>query len=154
MPRQSAGILLYRFRDDEIEVLLARPGGPTWRNRDLGAWTIPKGEIEGDDDALSTAVRELKEEIGLVANGTPVPLGTITQKGGKKVHAFALNQDFDPAKLQSNTFQMEWPPRSGRMQEFPEVDIAEWFDLETARKKILERQDELIDRLLVVLGES
>jgi predicted NUDIX family NTP pyrophosphohydrolase len=153
MPKQSAGILLYRFREDEVEVLLIHPGGTLWKNRDLGAWSIPKGEIEPGDDPLSTAVRELDEEIGLkLGNEKFIELRPIRQKGGKLVHCFALNHDFDPSKLKSNTFTQEWPPRSGKFVAFPEVDRAEWFDPETAKTKINPAQADLIDQLLEKLG--
>src|ERR1043166_2750773 len=153
MPKQSAGILLYRFREDEVEVLLIHPGGTLWKNRDLGAGSIPKGEIEPGDDPLSTAVRELDEEIGLkLGNEKFIELRPIRQKGGKLVHCFALNTDFDPSKLKSNTFTQEWPPRSGKYVAFPEVDRAEWFDPETAKTKINPAQADLIDQLLEKLG--
>jgi predicted NUDIX family NTP pyrophosphohydrolase len=148
MPKQSAGILLYRFRDGEPEVLLVHPGGPFWKNKDAAAWSIPKGEIEPGDDALSTAMRELEEEIGLKANGKFTALRPIKQSGGKIVHCFALNHDFDPSKLESNSFMQEWPPHSGNQQEFPEIDRAEWFDPDTAKSKINLAQADLIDQLL------
>jgi predicted NUDIX family NTP pyrophosphohydrolase len=151
MPKQSSGILLYRFREGEIEVLLIHPGGPFWKNKDAAAWSIPKGEIEADDDPLETAVRELEEEIGLKAKGKFLPLISVRQAGGKLVHCFALNQDFDTSELKSNNFSLEWPPRSGKFQEFPEVDRAEWFDPETATKKIIPAQANLIDQLLEII---
>jgi predicted NUDIX family NTP pyrophosphohydrolase len=153
MRKSSAGVMLYRFRDGEIEVLLAHPGGPLWKNRDLGAWTIPKGVIEAGDEPLPTALRELEEETGLKPIGEPVSLGVVVQLGGKRVYGFALNQDFDPATLTSNTFKLEWPPRSGRLQDFPEIDRAEWFDPETAKVKIIEAQRQFVDRLLELLGD-
>jgi predicted NUDIX family NTP pyrophosphohydrolase len=154
MPKPSAGILLYRFNDGEPEVLLIHPGGPFWKNKDVGAWSIPKGQIEGGDEPLATAVRELEEEIGLkVAHGSNfITLRSIRQAGGKLVHCFALNHDFDPATLTSNTFKREWPPHSGKQAEFPEVDRAEWFDFDTAKEKIIPAQADLIDQLADHVG--
>ena len=154
MSKQSAGILMYRRSRGELEVLLAHPGGPFWKNRDTGAWTIPKGELDGDGDADVCARREFEEEIGSDPGLAFVSLGEIVQKGGKVVIAFAVEGDVDVAKLRSNTFDIEWPPRSGRRQSFPEVDRAEWFDIEFARTKILSGQMELLDRLLAIAGES
>ena len=146
----SAGIVLWRNVGGTIEVLLGHMGGPYWARRDAGAWTIPKGEYEPDEDPLVAARREFQEEVGV-----PVPvtefldLGEIRQSGGKRVRAWAarLTDRFDPATAVSNTFEMEWPPRSGRMQTFPELDRVDWFDLDTARTKIVTGQRELIDRL-------
>jgi predicted NUDIX family NTP pyrophosphohydrolase len=154
MPRPSAGILLYRFNDGEPEVLVLHPGGPFWRNKDLGAWSIPKGEIEPGHESLQTAIRELEEEIGLKVSHDSnfITLKPIRQSGGKLVNCFALNHDFDPATLKSNTFIREWPPGTGQQQEFPEVDRAEWFDLETARQKLIPAQAALIDQLIEKLG--
>jgi predicted NUDIX family NTP pyrophosphohydrolase len=148
--RRSAGILLYRSAGDGVEVLLIHPGGPFWKNKDLGAWSIPKGEIDEGEETRACALRELEEELGSPPPLEPadlVDLGAVRQKA-KVVEAWAAEADFDPATLASNTFSMEWPPRSGRLQEFPEADRAEWFDPETARRKILPAQAELIDRLL------
>jgi len=152
MPLPSAGILLYRIRGARLEVLLAHPGGPFWQRRDEGAWTIPKGELDAGEEPESTARREFLEELGAEAQGVLEPLGTIRQRGGKLVHAFALMSDFDVDALRSNPFEMEWPPRSGRMQSFPEVDRAAWFDAERARSMILESQRPLIDRLEAMLA--
>jgi predicted NUDIX family NTP pyrophosphohydrolase len=159
--RTSAGILLYRRHGDRLEVLLAHPGGPLFAQRDEGAWTIPKGEVEeGDDSApdderlLATALREMREETGIEARGPFVALGSITQKGGKVVHAWACAGDCDPASIRSNTFEMEWPPHSGRRQRFPEVDRAEFFAVAAAAAKIKPAQRELIDRLVLALGRS
>jgi predicted NUDIX family NTP pyrophosphohydrolase len=150
--RHSAGVLLFRRRGGEgVEFLLVHPGGPFWRRKDLGAWTIPKGQIEEEEEARACAVRELEEELGPAAELDPeqlIELGSIRQRAGKVVDAWAAEAEFDPATLDSNTFSMEWPPRSGSEQEFPEVDRAEWFDLEMARQKILPAQAELLDRLL------
>ena len=148
--KESAGILVYRRRSGRIEVLLVHPGGPFWKNKDAGAWTIPKGEIDPDEDALACALRELKEETGLVLDAPATPLPPVTQKGGKLVRAWAVEGDFDPAALTSVTFEMEWPPKSGRRASFPEVDRAEWMDVATARGKINPAQAALLDSLLEV----
>jgi len=146
--KRSAGILLYRRRGSGLELLLVHPGGPFWAKKDVGAWMIPKGEYAEREDALTAAKRELEEETGLRADGDFLPLGELVQAGGKRVTAWALEGDFDPAALRSNTFEMEWPPRSGRRQSFPEVDRAQWFAPDEARTKILASQSEFIDRLL------
>lgn len=148
MARRSAGILLYR-RAAAFEVLLVHPGGPYWKRKDAGAWSIPKGEYEdGEDDPLACALREFEEETGTRLNGAgALGLGTVVQKAGKRVTAFALEGDLDPASVRSNTFTMEWPPRSGQQAEFPEVDRAEWFALDVAREKLVPAQAELVDRL-------
>jgi len=146
MPR-SAGILLYRRGAGRLEVLLAHPGGPFWRKRDAGAWTIPKGEFDADESAEDAARREFREELGRDAIGPLRSLGEIMQKGGKHVVAFALEGDFDAAALRSNTFEIEWPPRSGRLKSFPEIDRVEWMTLDLAREKILPSQLELLDRI-------
>ena len=150
--KHSAGVLLFRRADEgAVEFLLVHPGGPFWRRKDLGAWTIPKGQIEHEEEALACAVRELQEELGRAPELNPkrlIELGSIKQRAGKVVEAWAAEAEFDPADLQSNTFSMEWPPRSGEEQEFPEVDKAEWFDLGAAREKILPAQAALLDRLL------
>ena len=147
MPKRSAGILLYKRSAGELLVLLAHPGGPFWQNRDDGAWTIPKGEIASDETAEAAARREFREELGVDAAGTLRPLGEVMQKGGKQVVAFALEGDFDVAALRSNTFDIEWPPRSGRLKTFPEIDKLEWMTLAAARRKILPGQSLLLDRL-------
>lgn len=149
--KRSAGVLLFRRRGGATEVLLAHPGGPFWAKKDAGAWTIPKGQIEEAEEPRACAIRELEEELGPVPELDPeelIELGWIRQRAGKVVEAWAAETDFDPATLDSNTFTMEWPPRSGKQAEFPEVDRAEWFGLETAREKILPAQAELLDRLL------
>jgi predicted NUDIX family NTP pyrophosphohydrolase len=154
MPKRSAGVLLYRSRNGAVEVLLVHPGGPLWANRDLGAWSIPKGEYQQGEDPLVVALREFEEETGQrPPQAGLVELGEVRQRGGKVVTAWAAPGDLDPAAITSNTFAMEWPPRSGRRREFPEVDRAGWFDLEEARDKLLAAQSELIDRLLEVLAE-
>jgi predicted NUDIX family NTP pyrophosphohydrolase len=147
----SAGILAYRKSARELEVLLVHPGGPFWRKKDSGAWSIPKGEMDGADDPEQAARREFAEELGPSASIGPLQaLGEVRQLGGKRVIAFAGEADFDPATLASNTFEIEWPPRSGRRQNFPEVDRAEWFNIESARSKMLSAQVVLLDRLLAV----
>jgi predicted NUDIX family NTP pyrophosphohydrolase len=148
VPGQSAGILLYRRRGDEPEVLLVHPGGPFWAKKDAGAWSIPKGEYDEGEDALACARREFEEELGSPPPaGEVAELGTARQAGGKLVTAWALEGDLDPAGLVSNTFSMEWPPRSGVMREFPEVDRAEWFPLGEARRRINPAQTVFVDRL-------
>jgi predicted NUDIX family NTP pyrophosphohydrolase len=147
MTKRSAGILLYKCLGGELLVLLAHPGGPFWQKRDYGAWTIPKGEFDAGEAPEDAARREFREELGVDAVGTLQPLGEIIQKGGKRVIAFALEGDFDAAALRSNTFEIEWPPRSGRIQAFPEVDRVEWMALPVAREKLLPSQVELLDRL-------
>ena len=147
MAKQSAGILLYRRRAGRVEVLLVHPGGPYWRKRDAGAWSIPKGEFGAAEAPLDAARRELAEETGLTPEGPFLPLGCVTQRGGKTVHAWAAEGDCDPATLVANSFTMEWPPGSGRMQAFPEVDRAAWFDLAAARERILAAQADLLDAL-------
>jgi predicted NUDIX family NTP pyrophosphohydrolase len=147
-PRRSAGILLHRRREGELEVLLVHPGGPAWAKRDIGAWSIPKGEYERDDDPLDAARREFEEELGSSPpDGDADDLGEVRQKSGKVVHAWALAGDLDVDTVRSNTFQFEWPPRSGKLVEIPEVDRAEWFSLDAAREKINAAQVALLDRL-------
>ena len=147
-PKLSAGILAWRRRNHGIEVLLVHPGGPYWRNKDAGAWSIPKGEIDPSEDPEQAARREFSEELGPSASiGALQALGEIRQRGGKRVIAFSAEADFDTASLSSNSFEIEWPPKSGVLKTFPEVDRACWFDLEAARTKILSEQIELIDRL-------
>jgi len=148
MPKKSAGLLLFREASGHLEVLLVHPGGPYWAKKDDGAWSIPKGELEENEDPLSAAKREFSEETGIVlAEGEAIPLETVRQPGGKLVYAWAMNRDLDPASLKSNTFSMEWPPKSGRHQEFPEIDRAAWFTVETARQKILKGQAPLLEQL-------
>ncbi len=149
MPKRSAGLLLYRKRDDRLEVLLVHPGGPFWAKKDDGAWSIPKGEYAEGEEPLAVARREFAEELGTPAiAGAFADLGEIVQAGGKRVRAFAAEGDFDVETFRSNTFEMEWPPRSGRMQSFPEVDRAEWFSLAEAQSKILVGQKPFLDRFL------
>jgi predicted NUDIX family NTP pyrophosphohydrolase len=147
MAQESAGVLMFRLRDGHLQVLLVHPGGPFWQRKDLGAWTIPKGECAPGEDAETTARREFAEETGHAPDGPLLALGRIKQRGGKQVDAFAVEGDFDPSRLSCNTFEIEWPPRSGKRQAFPEVDKAGWFTLEEARQKINTAQSELLDRL-------
>jgi predicted NUDIX family NTP pyrophosphohydrolase len=147
MPRRSAGIVLYRRRGPELEVLLVHPGGPFWARKDAGAWSIPKGEIEPGEDALAVARREFEEETGVRLEGEALALGPFRQSGAKTVEAWAIEGDLDPAGVTSNTFTMEWPPRSGRMQIFPEVDRAAWFTLAAAAKKMLRGQLPILEAL-------
>lgn len=145
---RSAGLLLFRRAGGELEVLLVHPGGPFWVKRDMGAWSIPKGECEDGEDPRSAARREFAEELGTPApDGEAIELGEVRQKAGKTVLAWAITGDLDPTQITSNTFTMEWPPRSGRTQEFPEVDRAEWFALDEARERINPAQSALLDRL-------
>lgn len=143
----SSGLLLFRFRSNRTEVLLVHMGGPFWARKDEGAWTIPKGEVEAGEELLAAAQREFREETGFAPGGTPFPLGQVRQAGGKVVHAFALEGDFDPQSLTSNTFSVEWPKGSGQMREYPEVDKAEWFDLAEAHRRIIAAQAPLLDVL-------
>jgi predicted NUDIX family NTP pyrophosphohydrolase len=147
MARAAAGLLLFRRKSDGIEVLLVHPGGPLWMRKDDGAWSIPKGEIEVGEAPLPAAQREFEEELGSPVSGEFIPLTQIRQASGKLVHAWAIEADFDPSTLKSGTFSMEWPPRSGRQQHFPEVDRAEWFSLDEARRKINKAQIALLDQL-------
>jgi predicted NUDIX family NTP pyrophosphohydrolase len=148
MPPTSAGLLLFRKHEGRLEVFLVHPGGPFWRNKDLGAWSIPKGECKPGEDPLGAARREFHEETGFDVAGPFTALAPVRQAGRKTVQAWAAEADIDPARIVSNTFTMEWPPRSGRKQEFPEVDRAAWFPLEEARLKILPRQAPLLDQLV------
>ena len=151
MPKRSAGLLLYRRKNEGIEVFLVHPGGPFWAKKDLGCWSIPKGEYTESEDPLAAAKREFHEETGFVADGSFIALGERKQPGGKLVTAWAVEGDCDPAQLRSNTFQLEWPPRSGRKIEVPEVDRGEWFSIEQARQQLLAGQVGFIDALLARL---
>jgi predicted NUDIX family NTP pyrophosphohydrolase len=154
MVQRSAGLLLYRRALDGVEVLLVHPGGPFWTSKDEGAWSVPKGEHDEGEDPLEVAIREFSEELGADPPdaSAAVSLGELRQPSGKRVTAWALEGDLDVANVRSNTFPMEWPPRSGRTAEFPEVDRAGWFDLETARHKLLRGQAPFIDRLTSTLA--
>jgi predicted NUDIX family NTP pyrophosphohydrolase len=152
MPKLSAGLLLYRRKPSGPQVLLVHPGGPFWAKKDLGAWSIPKGEVESGEPALETAKREFAEETGFRPEGTCLGLGQFRQSSAKTVEVFALEADFDVGALKSNLFTMEWPPRSGKLASFPEVDHAGWFDLEEARRRILKGQVAILDALKRKLG--
>lgn len=152
MPRRSAGILLFRRRDGEPEVLLVHPGGPFWAKKDDGAWSLPKGEHDDAEDALVAARREFFEELGSrLPAGRITPLGEVRQKGGKRVAAWAVEGDLDASAIRSNNFELEWPPRSGRRQQFPEVDRAGWFGLDAARVKLNAAQVPFVDRIAELL---
>jgi predicted NUDIX family NTP pyrophosphohydrolase len=152
--RRSAGLLMYRRRGSTLEVLLVHPGGPLWARKDLGAWSIPKGEYSPDEAPLDAALREFEEETSFRVEGDFMELPEIRQKGGKLIKAWAVEGDLAPADVRSNTFRMEWPPHSGRQGEFPEVDRAGWFPMETARVKILKSQEPLLDHLETVLSRG
>jgi predicted NUDIX family NTP pyrophosphohydrolase len=151
MAKRSAGLLMFRRRRGELQVLLAHPGGPLWSRKDQGAWSIPKGEYGEEEDPLAAAQREFAEETGWTARGEFLALGEARQSGGKLVTVWAFEGDAEPSTLRSNTFSMEWPPRSGNMREFPEIDRAGWFSLALAQEKILTGQAVFLDRLLAML---
>jgi len=151
LPKKSAGILMYRERAGTTEVFLVHPGGPFWRTRDRAAWSIAKGELNGDEDPWRAAQRELYEETGLTVDGPAIDLGRLRQSRSKDLFVWAIEGDCDPEHITSNTFALEWPPRSGRYQRFLEVDRGAWFDLETAKDKLHKGQIPLIDRLRRVL---
>ena len=152
MPKLSAGVLIYRYRNGQLEVFLVHPGGPWWAKKDLGAWSIPKGEYEAGEKPEDAARREFQEETGFAIPSRLRALGVVNQAGGKIVSAWCCEGDFDPADLISNTFEMEWPPRSGRKSEFPEVDRGAWFSMAAAREQILKSQAPLLDRLEQLLS--
>jgi predicted NUDIX family NTP pyrophosphohydrolase len=155
MPRVSAGLLMYRIHDGKLQVLLAHPGGPFFMNKDEGAWTIPKGEVEPGEDLLETAKREFEEETGVTPTKPFAALTPVKQKGGKIVHAWAFQGDCEPSAIVSNTFTMEWPPKSGRQMAFPEIDRVEFFDVVAARRKIKAGQAGLIEELeRMVTGQT
>lgn len=147
MSQKSAGIVLYRIQKSSIEVFLVHPGGPYWAKKDDGAWSIPKGEFDENEEPLAAAKREFQEETGIQLSGEFIQLNPVKQKGGKMVYAWAVKGDIDPAKVKSNSFEIEWPPRSGKMKSFPEIDKAAWFPLSEAQKKIIEAQSALIKEL-------
>jgi predicted NUDIX family NTP pyrophosphohydrolase len=153
MAKESAGIALYRYRDSTLEIFLVHPGGPFWKNKDSGAWSIPKGEFDAREDPLQAARREFHEETGCSVNGSFIALGPVRQAGGKIVHAWAVEGDCEAESISSNSFTIEWPPRSGQRKEFPEVDRAGWFSLQLAREKILKGQLMLLDKLQRMLKD-
>jgi len=153
--KHSAGLVIYRRRNAALEILLVHPGGPFWARKDLGAWSIPKGEFDpaSEEDALSAAKREFEEETGYTASGEFVPLTEIRQSSAKIIHAWAVEGDFDASGVRSNTFSMEWPPRSGRIGEFPEVDRAEWFPIAEAKQRIVRGQLGFLEQLERLTGD-
>jgi predicted NUDIX family NTP pyrophosphohydrolase len=150
--RASAGLLVYRRRAAIVEVFLVHPGGPFWSRKDEGAWSVPKGQIEDGEEPLDAAIREFGEETGFQAAGDFRPLTPVRQRSGKLVHAWMVEGDYDASKVTSHTFTMEWPPKSGRQQEFPEVDRAAWFSVEEARVRLLEAQVSFVDQLVEALA--
>jgi len=154
VPKESAGLLVFRRTSGGLEVLLAHPGGPFWAKKDEGAWSIPKGELAAEEDPLAAALREFEEETGVIIAGTPLALQPVRQPSGKIIRAWALEGDLDPATVKSNTFSLEWPPRSGRQQEFPEIDRVAWLPVEEARRKIVPGQVPLLEQLALQLGGS
>ena|SRR5882724_5078391 len=153
MNKKSAGILLYRFSDKKLQVMLIHPGGPFWKNKDAGAWSIPKGEFT-DEEPLTAAVREFREETGMDIDGKFISLSPVKQKSGKLIFAFALEHDIDVDKIRSNSFELEWPPKSGKKSQFPEIDKAAWFFPDEARIKINAAQAALIDELIGLVKEK
>jgi predicted NUDIX family NTP pyrophosphohydrolase len=154
MPKKSAGILMYRYQKDVLEVLLVHPGGPFWAKKDCGCWSIPKGEYEESEDPFAVAKREFEEETGYQVNGEFVPLTPLKQSSHKTVSAWAVEGDCDASQIRSNSFTMEWPPHSGKEQVFPEVDRAEWFTIDIARKKLFKGQLGFIEELCSLLGKK
>jgi predicted NUDIX family NTP pyrophosphohydrolase len=150
--KKSAGIIPYRLVGDQLEVLLAHPGGPFWKNKDLGAWSIVKGEYNGNEEPLDAAKREWKEETGLDVSGRFISLKPVKQKSGKEIIAWAVEADIDPSHITSNEFEIEWPPKSGRRQSFPEIDKVQWMPVATAKDKINPGQAPLLDQLLAMLA--
>jgi predicted NUDIX family NTP pyrophosphohydrolase len=154
MAKQSAGILLYQLKENELQFFLVHPGGPFWKNKDDGAWSVPKGEFNEDEDALTAARREFEEETGKAIDGHFIRLNPIKQKSGKTVQAWAVEGDIDEHRIISNTFMLEWPPKSGKMMMVPEIDKAAWFDTETAKQKINPAQAALIDELVKLIKDN
>lgn len=150
--RPSAGLLMYRHREAQLQVLLAHPGGPYFAKRDHGAWTLPKGQVETGEEPLAAARREFNEETGFASRPPFLPLGEVRQKSGKRVQAWAFEGEGEPADLLCNEVEIEWPPRSGKLRRFPEVDRVEWFDLQTAKQKIIAAQAPLLERLAATLN--
>lgn len=154
MNKKSAGILFYRFQNGWLQVFLVHPGGPFWKNKDDGAWSIPKGEFTQEENALDAARREFEEETGMALAGNFVELGSVKQKSGKIIFAWALKGNINPEHIRSNTFEMEWPPHSGKKQEFPEIDKAHWFTIAEAKEKINPGQVKLIEELTGLIKEK
>jgi len=152
MSKHSAGILLFRFGNEKLKVMLVHPGGPFWAKKDNGTWSIPKGLFEEKENPIDAAKREFKEETGFEVDGEFIELGELQQPSKKIIHAWALEKDLDETKIMSNTFTLEWPKNSGRLQEYPEIDKAGWFDIEQAKKKILKGQIGFIDKLVEILN--
>ncbi len=152
--KKSAGILLYRFKNNSLEIFLVHPGGPFWAKKDLGSWSIPKGEFQDEEDALHAAKREFFEETGMKLTGDCMELKPIKQKSGKTVYAWAVKGDIDSDKIISNTFEIEWPPASGKQQAFPEIDRGGWFSISEAKEKINESQCALINELVLKINQS
>ena len=150
--KRSAGILLYRIANNNPEVFLVHPGGPFWKNKDAGAWSIPKGEFTNDEDALDAAKREFEEETGILCHGKFIKLDPVKLKSGKIVYAWALDKNIDAGTIRSNTFKLEWPPKSGKWQDIPEIDKGEWFGLDEAKQKINASQANFIDQLKTIAG--
>ena len=151
MPQKSAGVLLYRTSKKYLEIFLVHPGGPFWKNKDVGAWSIPKGEFDDKEEPLDAAIREMNEETGITLKGDFIELTPVKQKSGKLVYAFAKEHDVDPSQIKSNEFEIEWPPKSGKKKLFPEIDKAQWFDIKTAKEKIISAQSSLIEELAIKL---
>jgi predicted NUDIX family NTP pyrophosphohydrolase len=151
--KQSAGILMYRYKASKLEIFLVHPGGPFWKNKDAGAWSIPKGEFDEEEDPLKAAKREFYEETGFSVDGSFIALNPVRQAAGKVVHAWAVEGDCEAESIQANLFSMEWPPGSGKRKQFPEVDRAGWFSVDLARNKILKGQAMLLDQLQEILND-
>lgn len=152
--KRSAGILLFRFSVNMLEVLLVHPGGPFWAKKDIGAWSIPKGEFEADENPLDAAIREMEEETGVKVSGKFIELTPVKQKGGKIIYTWTLQMDIDPATIRSNDFEMEWPPKSGKKKSFPEIDQAAWFNTNVAKQKIIPGQAPIISELEAKLASK
>lgn len=153
MPVKSSGILVYRFRDGQLQVMLVHPGGPFWAKKDKGVWSIPKGICEEGEASIDAAKREFKEETGFDINGNFIDLGELRQSSGKIVHVWAVEGDLDTSKIKSNTFEMEWPKGSGKIRQYPEIDKGEWFSIDVAKEKIVKGQKGFLDRLLEKLSK-
>lgn len=154
MPKKSAGLLLYRFLKQQLQVMLVHPGGPFWAKKDAGAWSIPKGEFDDIEEPLKAAIRETKEETGITVSGSFIELTVVKQKSGKLIYAWALQSDTDTSKIVSNTFDIEWPPKSGKLKSFPEIDKAQWFNLDEALVKIVAGQAPLLPELQTKLTDQ